>query len=77
MSESSRSLSELASRIHIHDIILYHESFRDYGEKNRAEENGQQYVMLKGSLKEKFTLSFIINSTNLRMRDTIGEGWSK
>ena len=48
--------------------------------KNGVEENGSrislQCVMLKGSMKEKFPLSFIIKSANLRMRDTIGEGWS-
>ena len=42
-----------------------------------SEDNGNHInVVLKGSMKEKFPSSFIINSANLRMRDTIGEGWS-
>ena len=32
-------------------------------------------VALRGSLKEKLTLSFIIKSTNLKILDTIGQGW--
>ena len=31
-------------------------------------------VELRGSLKEKLTLSFIIKSTNLRILDPIGQG---
>lgn len=31
-------------------------------------------VALRGSLKEKLTLSFIIKSTNLKILDTIGQG---
>lgn len=67
-------------------IVIIISSCRDYGlemveNTYTAEDKGNhtsfQQVMLKGSMREKFLSTFIINSANLRMRDTIGEGWGK
>ena len=44
---------------------------------NEAEggENLLQHLELRESLKDKFPLSFLVKSANLRVSDTIGQGW--
>ena len=70
-------------------IILLSEIYRDHEMDNmptngtREEENpisgsdsisAMKTVALRGSLKEKLTLSFIIKSTNLKILNPIGQG---
>ena len=61
----------LLCRNHEMDVILNGASLKD---SISVSTSAVKSVKLRGSLKEKLTLSFTIKSTNLKIMDPIGQG---
>ena len=57
-----------------HEMIVITNGTRQREDSNSESINAMKTVALRGSLKEKLTLSFIIKSTNLKILNPIGQG---
>ena len=57
-----------------HEMIVITNGTRQRKDSNSESISAMKTVALRGSLKEKLTLSFIIKSTNLKILNPIGQG---
>ena len=56
------------------DVVTNGESLKESDDFISESISAIKKVKLRGSLKERLTLSFIIKSTNLKILDPIGQG---